>query len=57
MKRKKTYTRLQRLTETWIAQEKFQEIVKSVGFEAVTCYGFEDAIKIIESYLLNDRMR
>lgn len=51
MKRKRTYSRSERLTETWQSQEKFQEIVKSVGFCAETCYGFEDAIKIIETYL------
>lgn len=54
MKRNRVYTRSERMTETWQAQERFQEIVKSVGFCAETCYGFEDAIKTINNYLLGE---
>jgi hypothetical protein len=53
MKRNKIYTRSERMTETWLAQEKFQDCVKSVGFAAYFCYGVHDAIAIIEKYLHN----
>jgi len=54
MKRNKKYSRSERLTETWLAQERFQECVKSVGYAAFFCYGCGDAIRIIENYLLNN---
>jgi hypothetical protein len=53
MKRNKRYTLSERKTETWIAQENFQNIVKSVGYAHFFCYGWEDAKNVIESYLLN----
>ncbi len=52
VKRNKKYTKSERNTPTWIAQEKFIETVKSVGFAGEFCYGFENGIKIIEDYLL-----
>lgn len=52
VKRNKIYTPSERRTETWLAQEEFLKIVKSVGYEGKMCYGFEDGKKIIESYLL-----
>lgn len=37
--------------KTWLAQEEFAQIVKSVGYEAKTCFGWEHGVKIIEEYL------
>jgi hypothetical protein len=51
VKRNKRYTLSERSTSTWIEQEKFQQRMKSVGFYAETCYGWQDGAKIIESYL------
>jgi len=51
IKRNKTYSKSERSTPTWIAQEKFIETVKSVGFAGEFCYGFADGVKIIEAYL------
>jgi hypothetical protein len=53
VKRNKKYTKSERSTDTWIAQEKFIETVKSVGFAGEFCYGWIDGKRIIESYLLN----
>ena len=52
VKRNKKYTKSERSTETWIAQENFIESVKSVGYQGHFCYGFIDGKEIIESYLL-----
>ena len=52
VKRNKKYSKSERSTPTWIAQEKFIEQVKSVGFAAEFCYGWIDGKRIIESYLL-----
>lgn len=52
MKRRRRYTPSERSSKTWIAQELFQERVKSVGFAAFFCYGWEDGKSIIEKYLL-----
>lgn len=52
MKRNKKYTKSEMSTDTWIAQEEFLKMVKSVGFAGEFCYGYEAAIKIIEAYLL-----
>jgi hypothetical protein len=37
--------------KTWVAQQEFAKTVKIVGYEAKTCYGWEDGKKIIEAYL------
>lgn len=52
VKRNKKYTLSERSTPTWIAQEKFMETVKSVGFAAFFCYGWVDGKEIIERYLI-----
>lgn len=52
LKRNKKYTPSERRTNTWVAQEEFLKLVKSVGFEGKFCYGYLDAIKIIDAYLL-----
>ena len=54
MKRSKKYVPSEMSTPTWIAQVKFIENVKSVGYAAEMCYGFQEARKIIESYLQFD---
>lgn len=53
MKRNKKYTPSEKSTSTWILQEKFLEIVKSVGYAGEFCYGFEDGKRIVENYLLS----
>ena len=52
VKRNKKYSKSERSTDTWIAQEKFIETVKSVGFAGEFCYGWIDGKRIIEEYLL-----
>lgn len=52
VKRNKKYTKSERLTPTWVAQEKFIETVKSVGYAGFFCYGWVDGKEIIERYLL-----
>ena len=51
MKRNRTYSRSERMTDTWLAQEEFQRIVKDVGFAAFFCYGFDDAVRTVNNYL------
>lgn len=53
VKRNKKYTPSERRTPTWLAQEEFIKIVKSVGYEGKICYGWEDGKRIIEDYLLD----
>jgi hypothetical protein len=52
MKQNRNYTPSEKRTRTWVAQENFVETVKKLGFSAHFCYGCEDAIKIINAYLL-----
>lgn len=52
VKRNKKYTPSEMKTDSWIAQEKFIETVKKVGFWGEFCYGFECGMTIIENYLL-----
>jgi hypothetical protein len=51
VKRNKRYTKSERSTSTWIAQEEFQKNVRSVGYAAYFCYGWVDGKNIIENYL------
>lgn len=51
IKRNKRYTKSEMSTNSWLAQEKFLETVKSVGFAGFFCYGFEDCKNVIENYL------
>lgn len=53
VKRNKKYTKSERSTVTWIAQENFQDKVKNIGYAARFCYGWMDGKEIIESYLLS----
>lgn len=53
VKRNKKYTKSEREKPTWIAQERFLETVKSVGYAGFFCYGWVDGKEIIESYLLS----
>jgi VRR-NUC domain len=52
VKRNKKYTPSEMRTESWKAQEKFLDSVKSVGFAGEVCYGAEDGIAIVARYLL-----
>ncbi len=51
IKRNKKYTASEKSTDTWKAQEKFIELVKSVGYSAFFCYGWLDGKAIVEKYL------
>lgn len=51
VKRNKKYTKSERSTPTWKAQEDFHEKVKSVGYAAYFCYGWLNGAEIIENYL------
>ncbi len=53
VKKNKKYAPSEMRTPTWLAQLKFMEQVKSVGYAAEFCYGWEEGAKIIESYLLS----
>jgi hypothetical protein len=52
VKRNMVYPPSAKKTPTWVAQEAFQETVKSVGFAAHFCYGWNDGREIIQRYLL-----
>lgn len=54
MKRAMRYPPSKRMTDTWLAQETFQERMKSVGYAAKFCYGWEDGVQAIERYLAGD---
>lgn len=51
VKRNKKYTPSERRTDTWIAEEMFQERMKKVGFAAEFCYGWIHGKAIIDDYL------
>ncbi len=51
VKRAMKYPPSARKSDTWIAQEMFHKYVKSVGYSANFCYGWEDGKDIIERYL------
>ncbi len=51
VKRNKKYTPSERNTDTWKDEELFQLKMKSVGYDAHFCYGWEHGVSIIESYL------
>ncbi len=51
VKRNKIYTKSEMATPTWIAQEEFIANVRSVGYAAYFCYGWENGKSIIENYL------
>ena len=53
VKRNKKYSKSEMLTDTWIAQQEFINLVKSIGYAGETCYGFLDGKRIIETYLLS----
>lgn len=57
IKRNKKYSKSERSTLTWIAQEKFIETVKSVGYAGFFCYGWEEAKSIIENYLASHSLK
>lgn len=52
VKRNKVYTKSERSTTTWLAQERFLETVKNIGYEGQICYGWEHGKRIIEEYLM-----
>lgn len=51
MKRNMNYPPSARKGDSWRLQEEFIERVKTVGFAASFCYGWEDGKRIIEAYL------
>jgi hypothetical protein len=52
VKRNKKYTPSEMKTDSWVAQEKFLEEVKLLGYSGELCYGFEDGVAIVTRYLL-----
>lgn len=51
VKRNKKYSKSERSANSWLAQEKFIDRVKSVGFAGHFCYGWNEGKEIIENYL------
>jgi hypothetical protein len=51
VKRNRKYSPSEMRTDTWLAQVKFLENAKSVGYAGDFCYGWEDGKRIVESYL------
>jgi hypothetical protein len=51
IKRNKKYSKSEMSTPSWIAQENFIRLVKSVGYDAHFVYGWIDGKRIIEEYL------
>lgn len=51
VKRARKYSPSEQQTDTWIAQEEFLQCVRTVGFAGERCYGFDNAIEIVEAYL------
>lgn len=51
VKRNKSYSNSEKNSKTWLAQVEFQQNVKKLGYQACTCYGWIDGVKIIEDYL------
>lgn len=51
MKRNKVYSKSERATSTWIAQESFLDNVKRVGYQGHFCYGWVEGKRLVEEYL------
>lgn len=51
IKRNMNYPNSARKSDSWVAQENFISIVKSVGFSGQFGYGWIDSKRIIEEYL------
>jgi len=51
VKRNKIYTKSEMSTLTWMAQEEFMRNVRSVGYAASFCFGWENGKNIVENYL------
>lgn len=51
VKRNKKYTKSEMQKDSWVAQEKFIESVRSVGYAGFFCYGWIHGKEIIENYL------
>ena len=51
MKKNKKYTKCDRETSTWIAQEKFIERRRARGYAAHMVFGWEHGKNVIEAYL------
>jgi hypothetical protein len=51
IKRNKPYSEKERSTHTWLAQEKFFNLMRLVGFEGHMAFGWENGKEIIENYL------
>lgn len=51
VKRNKKYSNSEMSTPTWLAQVKFLERIKGLGYEGQFCFGWEHGKLIIEKYL------
>lgn len=54
MKRNKKYPPSAKETATWCSQIRFHRLMKEVGFAAEFCYGWEEAKRLIENYLMEN---
>ncbi len=55
LKQNRTYSASEMNTETWIRQEEWLRRLASEGYEALRCYGWEEARKTIELYTSQSR--
>lgn len=51
VKQNRIYTLSERARPSWVAQEIFIRMMKTVGYDGHFCYGFENGKEIIENYL------
>ncbi len=51
IKRNMSYSKSSRSTPCWVAQERFLDVVRGVGYAGEFCYGWENGKDIIERYI------
>jgi hypothetical protein len=51
VKRNMSYPPSSRKTQTWVQQQEWVERMRSAGYEAKFCYGWEEGRQIVEDYL------
>jgi hypothetical protein len=55
IKRAKHYPPSETSRPVWVRQQKFQQMMRDVGYEAQTAFGWLEAKAMIERYLINGR--
>ena len=53
IKRNRPYSLSEKRSNSWLAQDRFLEIVQGIGYFGAFCYGWEEGVKVIEEYLLS----